>query len=167
MCVYTHTHMHTHFRVNLLNLLWMSFFYWHSPGSKGCSGSSFSLCWLIWSTRSFLSPQLTYCSQINMIFFFYFSPKIFSDFGKILAMYCFMTFSQFISSFKNHTSSNNGYIFFSSVYTVLRIYFNSFLFILWHLEYGEWSVLLNSLQLNNRIHIYGANTAPSTVLSPS
>ena len=110
MCI--HTHMHTHFRVNLLNLLWMSFFHWRSPGSKGCVGSSFSLCWLIWSTRSFLSPQLTYCSQINVIFFFYFSPKIFSDFGKILAMYCFMTFSQFISSFKNRTSSNNGYIFF-------------------------------------------------------
>ena len=54
-----------------------------------------------------------------------------------------------------------------TLFSALRIYFNSFLFILWHPEYGEWLILLNSLQLNNQIHIYGTNTDPGTVFSAS
>ena len=146
----------------------MSSFYWCSPKLQGLCQHQFLIVLASMKHQIFSVPSTHLLFPNKHDYFFYFSPKIFSDFGKILAMYCFMTFSQFISSFKNRTSSNNGYIFFfSCVYTVLRIYFSSLLFLLWHLEYGEWSVLLNSLQLNNQIHIYGTNTAPSTELSPS
>lgn len=67
-------------------------------------------------------------------------------------MYCFMTFSLFPLS-KIALLPTMGAFFFSSVYTVLRIYFNSFLLILWHIEYGEWSVILNLLQLNNQKYL--------------
>ena len=96
----------------------MLFFYWCSPRLQGLCQQQFLIVLAYMKHQIFSVPSTHLLFPNKHDYFFYFSPKIFSDFGKILAMYCFMTFSQFISSFKNRTSSNNGYIFFFLVCTL-------------------------------------------------
>ena len=166
MCVYTHTHAHT-FQGEPIKLALNVVLSLAQSRLQGLRWQQFLTVLAYMKHQIFSVPSTHLMFPNKCDFFFLLLTKNIFRLWKNISNVLFYDILSIYFLFQKSHFFQQWVHFFSSVYTVLRIYFNSFLFILWHLEYGEWSVLLNSLQLNNQIHIYGTNTAPSTVLSPS